>query len=334
MFNPLPILSIFFLLLALICQPGLADDDAIQHSYTGVVIDEATQIATGIKTLELQFTQNNPEIETFAVRVDLSTLINLRKDYFLAKAKQQTAQIKLQRSQKNVLRLQHLQRDKAVSTRKLHEQQTLLKIDQTTFNAAQLQSNNILLYAQVKWGRILSDWYLSSASPSKNMLKTLDHGLYLVSLPPQIQTPSNRIFIQPLGLREKAETASLVSAAPINENNLQQAGATYFYLGDPPVKEHFQRVTAWLPLNAAEATGVIIPASALVWHLGQAYVYLQLDDEQFKRIKITQKKLIHSDAYFIHKELQQGDKLVSIGAQMLLSEEFRSQIPAEDDDDD
>jgi hypothetical protein len=38
--------------------------------------------------------------------------------------------------------------------------------------------------------------------------------------------------------------------------------------------------------------------------------------------------------YFIQQKLQSNDRLVSLGAQTLLSEEFRGQIPAEDDDDD
>jgi multidrug resistance efflux pump len=82
--------------------------------------------------------------------VDLAPLINIRKDYFLAKSQQQSAHIKLQHSQKNVQRLRALQRDQAVSTRKLHEQQVQLQINQTLFNTAQQQANNIQLYAQLQ----------------------------------------------------------------------------------------------------------------------------------------------------------------------------------------
>ena len=80
--------------------------------------------------------------------------------------------------------------------------------------------------------------------------------------------------------------------------------------------------------------GIIIPQAALVWHLGQSFVYLQLDDENFKRVKINHKVRVDSHHYFIQHALQTNDRLVSLGAQTLLSEEFRGQIPAEDDDDD
>ena len=119
---------------------------------------------------------------------------------------------------------------------------------------------------------------------------------YLVYLPAEITAPSKSIFIQPSGLREKAQPASLVSAAPTLANISQQSGTPFYYLSDQPVQAGQQRVAAWLPLNTTKTTGVIIPASALVWHLGQAFVYLQLNNEQFKRIKINEKKLIHSNA--------------------------------------
>ena len=98
--------------------------------------------------------------------------------------------------------------------------------------------------------------------------------------------------------------------------------------------DYHQRVVVWLSLKEEKISGFIIPASALVWYLGQAYVYIQIDDELFKRIRISQKKLVSTKSYFIQQPLQDGDMLVSTGAQMLLSEEFRGQIPAEEDDDD
>ncbi len=51
------------------------------------------------------------------------------------------------------------------------------------------------------------------------------------------------------------------------------------------------------------------------------------------RVKISQKQHLNSESIFIQQPLKEGDNLVITGAQMLLSEEFKGQIPAEDDDD-
>jgi len=337
MFISLPKYSIFFLLLFLTCLKSYADDDDNTppdiHAKFTVHIDKTTQSTTDIKTLELESTQFIPEIETFAVRLNLAPLVNTRKEYFIALAEQETARIKLEHNQRNVKRLKKLQKDQAVSTRKLRIQQTQLKIDQTLFNTAQLHANNIQLQAQANWGSVLSHWFLSEDAPYTHMMDTLRKALYLIYYPSHLATPSKTISIQPFGIREKAQAASYVGDAPPLGNTQQQTGTPFFYLSDQTLSGYHQRVVAWLPLKEDKVTGIIIPVSALVWHLGQAYVYLQVDDELFKRIKISQKKLISTKSYFIQEELQQGDKLVSIGAQMLLSEEFRGQIPAEDDDD-
>jgi hypothetical protein len=155
MSKSLPLSSIFFLLLTLAWLNSYAEDDddkshSNKHADFSVYIDSASQLSSGMKIQALHTSQFNPEIETFAVSVDLAPLINIRKDYFLAKSQQQSAHIKLQHSQKNVQRLRALQRDQAVSTRKLHEQQVQLQINQTLFNTAQQQANNIQLYAQLQ----------------------------------------------------------------------------------------------------------------------------------------------------------------------------------------
>jgi len=80
--------------------------------------------------------------------------------------------------------------------------------------------------------------------------------------------------------------------------------------------------------------GIIIPQAALIWHLGQSFVYVQRDEDEFKRVKINQKTRFDSGHYFIPHGLQENDRLVISGAQALLSEEFRGQIPAEDGHDD
>ncbi len=334
----LPLHSILSLLISLCYSISYAADDDNKYSSlqaeSTVYIDTAILARTGIKTLKLVNTQLNPEIETFAVRVNLASLINTRKEYLNALAQQETASIKLQQSQRNFQRIKNLQRDQAISTRKLRDQQTQLKIDQTLFNTAQLQVSTIQLYTQEKWGKVLSHRFLSDGEPSVDMMNILTRPLYLIYHPDQTAPSSKTIFLQAFGRRDKAQSASLIDHAAILDNHPQQTGTPYFYLSDQAAEGYHQRLVAWLPLKGNKVSGVVIPASALVWHLGQAFVYLQVDNDQFKRTEITQKKLIYTNSYFIQHELQPDDIVVSVGAQLLLSEEFRAQIPAENDDDD
>ena len=326
---------IFLLLLSLSSLNSHANDNATSHQLEAfsVHIDETIIVATGIQTQKLHTTQFSPEVETFATRVNLSPLIDTRKDYFIALAKQATANITLKQSQQNVQHLKNLQRENAISTRKLITQKSQLEADKINFKAARQQAETIRLQTQSKWGKVLSHWFLTEQSPYPNMLSTLSRAVYLVYLPASVTSPMTTVSIHPYGIREQAQSASLISSAPIHSLQ-QQTGAPFFYLSDQAIDAYHQRTVAWLPLKEDKISGFIIPASAIVWHLGQSYIYLQVDDEVFKRVKISRKKLVSSGSYFIQEPLQEDDMLVIIGAQMLLSEEFRGQIPAEDDDDD
>ena len=326
---------IFLLLLSLSNLNSHENDSATPHQLEAfsVHIDETMIVATGIQTQKLHTTQFSPEVETFATRVNLSPLIDARKEYFTALAQQETANITLKQSLKNVQHLKNLQRENAVSTRKLLAQKSQLELDNINFKIARQQAENIHLQTQSKWGKVLSHWFLTERPPYPNMLSTLDKALYLIYLPTLVTSPIPKVSIHPSGLRDQAQSANLISSAPVNPIH-QQTGTPFFYLSDQPIDTYHHRVAVWLPSKKDPLSGFIIPASAIVWHLGQAYVYVQIDDELFKRVKIPQKQAVSSETYFIQEPLQEDDILVITGAQMLLSEEFRGQIPAEDDDDD
>jgi hypothetical protein len=67
------------------------------------------------------------------------------------------------------------------------------------------------------------------------------------------------------------------------------------------------------------------------WHLGQALVFVKVADQQFaSRVVSAYSKTV--GGYFVRSTLKAGEEVVSTGAQMLLSQEFKGQIPAEDND--
>jgi hypothetical protein len=70
-----------------------------------------------------------------------------------------------------------------------------------------------------------------------------------------------------------------------------------------------------------EMKGVVVPTSAVVWSEGRAWAYQQTGPSQFtKRSVATDLPL--ANGYFVAKGLSTGDKVVTVGAQALLSEEF------------
>lgn len=324
--------SLLILCFFLFSFNSYADDNDTMTQYN-VVIEEPAQIISDLKTIKLHRTYFNPQIETFAILVDLLPLFQARANYFKALAEQQMALLQLEQAQWDIRRVQNLQHENIISTRKFREQKTHLDIAKVNAQASQSQSETLRLQTEAQWGKIVSHWFLSAQSPHFLDLSEKNKCLYLLYLPKQLKVPPTTIALQTANQNEPKQAAKLISNAPISGIN-QQTGAPYFYLSNKVSEGYQQRVNAWIPTQEAALSGVIIPVSALVWHLGQSFVYIKVDDEHFKRILIGQKKRINTENYFIQRTLQQDDILVISGAQMLLSEEFRGQIPTDDDDDD
>ncbi|MCK9912242.1 hypothetical protein MXD81_24015, partial [Microbacteriaceae bacterium K1510] len=80
--------------------------------------------------------------------------------------------------------------------------------------------------------------------------------------------------------------------------------------------------------NGKPVDGVIVPATAIVWWAGRAWVYRRTGDDTFTRLEIPVDMPAEQDGGFVVPAhlLADNDDVVITGAQMLLSEEFRSQI--------
>ncbi|QDT26633.1 Cobalt-zinc-cadmium resistance protein CzcB [Gimesia panareensis] len=75
-----------------------------------------------------------------------------------------------------------------------------------------------------------------------------------------------------------------------------------------------------------------IPRSALIWDgMGNAWVYLQIDPEHFRR-QMVETGPGDAETISIMRGLKQGETIVTSGVQSLYGEEFKSDLQAEDDD--
>jgi len=83
-------------------------------------------------------------------------------------------------------------------------------------------------------------------------------------------------------------------------------------------------VTAYLEIPGAARRGVVVPRSAVVRQSGRAWIYVQIANEQFARRNVNLEEPV-AEGWFT-RSLTPGDRIVTIGAQTLLSEEFKSQI--------
>jgi multidrug efflux system membrane fusion protein len=84
-------------------------------------------------------------------------------------------------------------------------------------------------------------------------------------------------------------------------------------------------VTAYLPTAALGRSGIVIPQAAVVRTGGKAYVYLQTGPSKFERRQVSLDQPT-AEGYIVTSAFAVGDRIVTIGAQSVLSEEFKSQL--------
>lgn len=319
--------------------PVLADDDdnrtqpaQITAGQPAVVVSDEMQKSSGLESLTLTASNYQPEFIAYGKAVAIQPLLALRSQYLVALAEHKSATARFKLAEQGIKRQQDLYNHDIASKRSLQNQQSQWQTDKALLDASQYRIKAIYDEALVNWGKELSDWTLSPDS-SDRLAPFLSGRQILLS----ITLPANsyltdgvkEIHIEPSGIRGKASKATLISAAPQIDGAVQ--GESYFFRTDSGYIRPGMRVAAWIRQQEGGRTGVMIPKSALVWHLDQAFVYIKTGKDRFSRRPVTHFSAA-ADGYFISDGIEPGEELVTTGAQMLLSEEMRGQIPDEDDD--
>jgi hypothetical protein len=124
----------------------------------------------------------------------------------------------------------------------------------------------------------------------------------------------------------KRREASFVSLFPRADPRIQGVGLLYRTSAHAGLAPGTNLVAC---LSVAKKTiGVVVPSSAIVRAEGKSWVYQETAPGRFVRRSV---ETIQQDGkgFFVREGLSPGEEVVARGAQILLSEEFRSGIQPE-----
>ena len=300
-----------------------------QHG--SIKLNIALQKASGIQTVKLDASTYNEEFVAHGKVINIQALLALRNRYQLVSAERNNIQAKLNQAEQNVIRQKELYANGASSKRNLQEQEAQWQSYQSQIAGTDFQDNAIVNEATVLWGEHLTTWALAKSPTQLNNF--LSHQEKLI----QITLPSNKhladdiksIYIATSGDRAKAIKADYVSIAAQTESLSQ--GESYFFKTHAKNILSGMNIMAWIPEKSANVTGANFPKSALIWYMNQAFIYQKTSAETFVRRPLLNYSLLPNGSYH-SQNLKADDEIVIEGAQMLLSEEFKGQIPKEGDD--
>jgi hypothetical protein len=301
---------------------------ATKASATVITIDDETQQRSGIKTDALVAGPHQEEIRAYGMVLDVARLTEISNNYNRAQAEVQTAQAKLSMSRAAFDRATKLyNQSKTISEAQMQSAEAAFVTDQASLAAAQAQVRSLTASAYQDWGSLIGR---SLVDQSETVMRLIERQEFLlqVTLPPGVvlSVPPATAAVE----SGKSARTKITFVSPATHVDPKIQGVTFFYAA--PAESGLlpgMNVLAFLPTGKT-IDAVAVAASTVVWWQDRAWVYQRTSPDKFVRVEIGTDIPGPGGGYIV-AGLPPDIQIVSSGAQLLLSEEFRSQIQVDED---
>jgi hypothetical protein len=297
-----------------------------QSGVAVITLDQPTQAREDIRVEPLPETTSHAELRATAVLLPVNELATLRNAYVAARTKLNRDEVDLATSRSQYERTKTLYNENQnMSLMAMQNAEAAYRNNQAQVTADGQDANLQVDTIRQRWGDDVAKWVSSSSA-------TLDAVLEQREFLAQVAFPPGEVASGPATLAltapgNKLIESRLVSALP--QVNPQIQGISFVYLvPNRPGMAVGMNLVAQVPVGRA-VKGVIVPQSAVVWWQGKAWVYVATSPTTFTRREIPLDNPVSAGYFVPGPAFATGTKLVTAGAQALLSEEFRRQIQQE-----
>jgi len=288
-----------------------------------IKVDAEEQERNGIQTTALMPAPYQEEVRAYGMVLDLARLTDLSNNYANAKSQLETAQAKVAASKAAFERAQNFYKDgKTISLAQFQAAEAAFRVDDAAVGAAQSRVRTLRATAEQEWGPVLGKSLIDGSRIVTRLIERQDF-LLQVTLPPgvSIPTPPVTAFIE----TGKGVRAAITFISPATRTDPKIQGTSFFYIASAESGVlPGMNVLALLPTGAT-VSGVTVSASAIVWWQDRAWAYRRAGPNTFTRKEISTSLPAPGGGYIV-KDLPTNSEIVTQGAQLLLSEEFRAQI--------
>ncbi len=275
-----------------------------------VTLDKETRDRGGLELATPTVAKFHPRTRAYAAVVNLDALAQLQANIRKGQANLSTSKPEFDR-----LRVLH-DANRMVSDKDLNSAEVAWRKDEADLRALEIE-------AQQGWGDTIAAWLMGGASTLEDLFAGRE-SLVRVSLPAGMALPASpdTAYVQ---VSDSATVpARFLSVARKSDPRLQSTDLLYLAQDPAAVLRPGMNITALLP-STVRRDGVILPYSAVVLTGGFAWVYVQQAPGQFARRQIPTDQAADG-GWFVAGTFGPADTVVVRGAQLLLSEESRSQI--------
>jgi multidrug efflux system membrane fusion protein len=291
---------------------------SVENGQTVLTLGTPTQNRLGLEVTTLTTTRTHTRVTLPAVVLSAQDLATFRNGYVATQAQLQKAKVGADVARKEYTRLKTLfEQSQNISEKSLQSAEGTLQANEVEVRAGEQQLNLQESVIRQEWGSVVAKWAVES---SPELQRVFDQREVLV----QMTMPADATFGAPrsisLEIPGAARTeATLVSTFPRADPRIQ--GRSFLYIS-PARLGLTPGVNLLAHLSVGSAMkGLIVPTAAVVWSEGKAWVYQQTATDRFTRRAVPTDIPVER-GFFVAEGFVPGDKVVTQGAQALLSEEL------------
>jgi hypothetical protein len=291
---------------------------SVENGQSVLTLDTPTQNRLGLEVATLTATVTHAEVALPAVVLSVQELATFRNGYVATQAQLQKSRVEADVARKEYTRLKSLfEQNQNISEKSVQSAEGTVQANDADVHAGEQQ-----LYLQEsvfrqEWGGVVAKWTVQN---SPELQRVFDQREVLL----QMTMPSGTTFGAPrtISIEIPGGTrteAILVSTFPRVDPRIQ--GTSFLYIAPA----HFGlapgvNFLAHLSL-ASQMKGLLVPTSAVVWSEGKAWAYQQTASDRFTRRAVSTDAPVEK-GFFVTQGLSVGDRVVTLGAQALLSREL------------
>ena len=290
---------------------------SFENGQAVLTLDTPTQNRLGLEVATLSAALTHAQVTLPAVVLSIQDLTTFRNGYVAAQAQLQKSRVEADVARKEYTRLKTLfEQDQNISEKSLQSAEGTLQANEADVRAGEQQLDLQGSVIRQEWGSVVAKWAVES---SPDLQRIFDQREVLV----QLTMPSDATFVAPKTISLEIPGAtrtegSLVSTFPRVDPRIQGRSFLYVapaHLGLTPGVNLLAHLSV-----GSQIKGLIVPTAAVVWSEGKAWAYQQTAERFTRRAVATDIPV--EEGFLVTQGLSAGDRVVTQGAQALLSEEM------------
>lgn len=280
-----------------------------EHGETLIVLSKEEQKNFGIEVSTLEIIEATPEVYAFGSVVDISPLAALATEL-------KTARLNLQTALREYERVKRLFEDGNAPIRNVESAKDEVKKNELTIQG--IKTRLVLT-----WGKKVAE--IEDLDAFLRPFAEWEKTLVRIDLLPaqQITEPPRRATLSIFGDEKNSFEAEYFSLPPAVDGSAQSR--SFLYVINGKGLPYGTKIVARLKSSNEPIKGLFFPESSIIRFSGSTFAYKQVKEDAFERLPVELGQAVEG-GWIVTRHWSKGDKIVTRGAQMLFSEELKSQI--------